>query len=426
MDKEAELKKKKRLALSLLLLAVAVFITTALLPRGTAVDAIKAVSEAAMVGALADWFAVVALFRRVPIPIVSAHTEIIPKNKDRIADNLAVFVQEKFLDVSSIVRLIQKHDPAQSVTRWLTAEENTQKLGGYVVKLVSGVLDLTDDARIQAFLKNALVAVFDKVDLSKSLGAILETLTKDGRHQELLDEGITQLVELLNKPDTRSFIATHIVSWLKTNHPRKELVLPTNWIGENGAQIVANGINAILTQIGEDPNHTLRKSFDEAVEKLIVNLKTDPAFIAKGEELKRQLRDGVLINAYIKDLWGDLRVWFKLDVASEDSVLHRKVAQMGTWIGTELANNAELRASLNAHLVDAAEAMAPEFSAFLTRHISDTVKNWDSREMSHQIELNIGKDLQYIRINGTIVGGIVGLLLYLSSYLIGVLKLHWG
>jgi uncharacterized membrane-anchored protein YjiN (DUF445 family) len=379
-----------------------------------------------MVGALADWFAVVALFRRVPIPIVSAHTEIIPKNKERIAENLAVFVQEKFLDASSIVRLIQKHDPAQSVTRWLTAEENTQQLGGYVVKLVSGVLDLTDDARIQAFMRNALVTVFDKVDLSMSLGAVLETLTKDGRHQQLLDEGIAQLVELLNKPDTRSFIATHIVNWLKTHHPKKELVLPTNWIGENGAQIVANGINAILTQISEDPDHTLRKSFDEAVEKLIVNLRSDPAFIAKGEELKRHLRDGALLNTYIKDLWSDLRAWFKQDVASEDSVLHRKVAQMGKWVGTELATNAGLRASLNAHMVEAAEAMAPEFSAFLTRHISDTVKNWDSREMSRQIELNIGKDLQYIRINGTIVGGFVGLLLYLSSYLIDVLKVHVG
>src|SRR5428012_10174 len=130
-----------------------------------------------MVGGLADWFAVVALIRRDTITFVSKHTEIVTRKKERIADNLAIFVQEKFLDVSSIVGLIRKHDPARRITEWLTAPANTDLLGGF--------LDLSDDVRLQAFIKDGFHAVIDKVDLSKSLGAVLDTLTKDGRHQEL-------------------------------------------------------------------------------------------------------------------------------------------------------------------------------------------------------------------------------------------------
>ncbi|TDN62308.1 DUF445 domain-containing protein [Paraburkholderia sp. BL10I2N1] len=424
MDKELDLRKIKTRALLLLLIAACVFLTTALLPRGFWVDGIKAVSEAAMVGALADWFAVVALFRRVPIPFVSPHTEIIPRNKDKIADNLAIFIREKFLDVSSIVGLIRKHDPAQRITEWLSAPANTDLLGGYVVKLTGGILDLTDDVRVQTFIKDALHAVIDKVDLSKSMGAILDTLTKDGRHQELLDEGIAKFVALLREPTTRSFIAARIVDWLKSEYPAMEKFLPTNWVGESGAEMIANAVDTVLIQISEDPNHQLRRNFDDVVERLIIRLKTDRAFLEKGAELKRYLRDGEALNLYVKDLWGQLRAWLKQDLARCDSTMHARAVAMGKWVGDELARNAQLRQSLNEHMEDAARAMAPDFAQFLTRHISDTVKNWDSREMSRQIELNIGKDLQYIRINGTMVGGLIGFVLYGSSYVIDVLRAY--
>jgi uncharacterized membrane-anchored protein YjiN (DUF445 family) len=144
----------------------------------------------------------------------------------------------------------------------------------------------------------------------------------------------------------------------------------------------------------------------------------------RGAEFKRYLRDGETLNSYIKDLWGQLRAWLKQDLARSDSTMHAKAVAMGKWVGDELAQNAQLRKSLNEHMEDAARAMAPDFAQFLTRHISDTVKNWDSHEMSRQIELNIGKDLQYIRINGTMVGGFVGFVLYGSSYLIDVLRAH--
>jgi uncharacterized membrane-anchored protein YjiN (DUF445 family) len=423
-DKETELKQIKNRALLLLLAAACIFVTMAFLPRGPWVDGFKAISEAAMVGALADWFAVVALFKKIPIPFISAHTNIIANNKDKIADNLAIFVQEKFLDVSSIVALIRKHDPAQKITDWLTAPANTALLGNYVIKMVGSILDLTDDARIQAFLKNAFYAVLAKLDLSKSMGTILDTLTKDGRHQELLDEAIVQVVSLLRAPTSRDFIAKHIADWLKRDHPMKEKILPTNWLGEHGAELIANALDKVLIQVGEDPTHQLRRNFDDVVQRLIERLKADPAFLEKGEEIKRYLKDGEVIGIYIKDLWGQLRAWLIRDMARSDSEMHEKVAAMGKWVARELVQNPELRQSLNDHMEDAARAMAPDFAQFLKRHISDTVKNWDPVEMSRQIELNIGKDLQFIRINGTIVGGFIGLALYLSSYLIEMLRLY--
>ncbi len=426
MNKEVELKRAKRRATLLLLIATVIFIATAFMQRSMWIDGIKAVAEAAMVGALADWFAVVALFRRVPIPGVAAHTAIIPQNKDKIADNLAMFVREKFLDESSIVGLIRKHDPAQSITNWLCVEANTQRLGDYVLTLTGGILELLDDTRIQAFIKDALDAMLDRIDLSKATGAILDTLTRDGRHQELLDEGIEHLMALLREPGVRTFIAEQIVDWFKREYPTLEKIMPSEWLGESGANVVADTVNNMLLRVSEDPGHKLRHKFDEAAARLVVKLKSDPAFLQKGEEIKRYVKESENLALYVKDLWAQLRDWLRLDLARHDSVLHSKVAAMGKWVGRELAQDESLRRSLNDHMEEAARAMAPDFAGYLTRHISDTVKNWDSRDMSQQIELNIGKDLQYIRINGTLVGGCIGLLLYASSQIFALVRLHIG
>ncbi|WP_413731368.1 DUF445 domain-containing protein [Sodalis sp. RH20] len=417
MTKQTELKKIKRVALLLLAVAAGIFVATLFIPPGFWRDGIKAVAEAAMVGAMADWFAVVALFRRVPLPFIAAHTAIIPRNKNKIADNLALFVREKFLNTSSLAGLIRKHDPAQTIAGWLTDPANADRLGGQILQLMRGFLDFTDDRRIQGFIRRALDAVIDKIDLSVSVGAILDSLTKDGRHQDLLDAGLRQLVKLLNKSSTRTLIADQIIQWLKREHPLKEKVLPTEWLGEHSATAVANAVNAWLDEIGRDRGHELRGRFDRLAQKLIERLKHDPATARRAEEIKHYLKNDEVLNTYISGLWGDVRGWLKDDLDRPDSVLHGKVTDAGLWMGRTLAEDANLRASLNQHLEQAALRMAPDFSAFLTQHISDTVKSWDARDMSRQIELNIGKDLQFIRINGTLVGGFIGLVLYLLSQL---------
>jgi len=426
MDKEYELRKAKGLALSLLAFAVCIFISTLFLPKSMWwVGLMRAISEAAMVGALADWFAVVALFKRVPIPFISAHTEIIPKNKVKIADNLAIFVRDKFLDVESIVALIQKHDPAQKIADWLVDRKNTEKLGGHLVKMTANILDFIEDNAIQHFMKKAVHALLEKTDLSKSAGIILETLTRNGRHQALLDEAINQLAKILDDDETRRFIANGIIDWLKEEHPVTEKILPSAWVGKTGAEIAVNAASKLLNDVNTNPRHPLRENFDVFTKEFIVKLQQDPEFSAKGEEIKHYLQNDDIFNSYLKELWNDLRDWLKNDLNNTHSIFHQKIVGAGLWVGTTLANDPALRTSLNDHMEDAARKMAPDFAHFLTTHISDTVKNWDSSEMSKQIELNIGKDLQYIRINGTIVGGCIGLLLYTIAHIQDILNVFF-
>ncbi|MGV8836974.1 DUF445 domain-containing protein [Cellvibrio sp.] len=417
MTKEIELQKSKRLAMYFLAFAAFTFIITLFLPAERWwVGLMRAISEAAMVGALADWFAVVALFKRVPIPMVSAHTEIIPKNKDKIADNLALFVREKFLDVESIVALIQKHDPAQKAADWLCAADNTKKLGNYLVKITAGMLDFIEDAAVQKFMTKAIHAMLDKIDLSQSAGMLLDVMTKNNRHQALLNEGINQFASILAEDETQTFIAEGIVDWLKDEHPVAEKIMPSGWVGRTGADIAIKAASRLLNEINENPDHQLRIKFDGYTNDFIARLKTDPEFFEKAEEIKRYLKNDETFNTYMGELWCDLKDWLKRDCADENSVLHQKISAAGQWLGETLAHDANLRQSLNQHMEDAAKKMAPDFAQFLTTHIRDTVKGWDSKEMSRQIELNIGKDLQYIRINGTIVGGCIGCLLYLISH----------
>ena len=417
MDKEGDLRDSKRLALMFFVGAGALFVTTLFLPRVWWVDLLKAFAEAAMVGALADWFAVAALFKRVPIPFISRHTEIIPKNKDKIADNLALFVREKFLDTESIVSLIRRHDPARMVSDWLVNPANSEQLGSYLVKLAAGVLDFIEDAPVQNFISKAVHSLIRSVDLSQSAGVILESMTRNGRHQELLDEGINQLAKLLENEETQAFIAQGIVDWLKEEYAMFEKVLPKEAIGRKGADIAVRLAAGILARVNDDPEHQLRKNFDQFTNDFVARLKSDPEFQQKGEEIKQYLIGDDTLNTYLKSLWDELKAWLKKDLHSEQSVLHKRVVATGSWVGRTLAEDARLRQSLNDHLESAARSAAPEFAQFLTKHISDTVRNWDSKEMSEQIELNIGKDLQFIRINGTIVGGMIGLVLYLLSQL---------
>lgn len=421
MEKLAELKRAKRLALSLLLLAAVTFVTTLFLPPSLWVSGVKAIAEAAMVGALADWFAVVALFRRVPLPFIARHTAIIPRNKDRIGDNLGRFVEEKFLDTPSLIALIRRHEPAQMIGSWLSQPENAHRVGQHLLQVMSGFLDLTDDSRIQRLLKRAVHKAIDKVDLTGTTALMAESMTRNNRHQELLDALIASLTRLLQREGTREFIARQIVHWLHTEHPRKSLVLPTEWLGEHSAEMVSNAVNSLLEDISQDQRHQLRQAFDSATLKFIDRLRNDPQMAQQADSIKRYLKEDDAFNRYLGELWSDLRNWLKADMQAKDSRVQKRIAEAGQWFGETLLADAALRTSFDEHLEQAARNVAPEFSAFLTRHISDTVKSWDARDMSQQIELNIGKDLQFIRINGTLVGGTIGLGLWLLSQLPGLI-----
>lgn len=420
----AELDAAKRDARRLLLLAAATFGLTLLLPPNFWVLGLRACAEAAMIGGLADWFAVVALFHRIPtgVRFITDHTAILPASKDRIADNLARFVKDQFLDPESLVALIRQHDPAARAAQWLATLGNGERLAGHVLATLEGMLRLVDERHVRKAIRDAVRAAIGRVDLSGTTATVLRSLTEQGRHQELLEQVLEKLLQAVGNASTRRLIAEGIVNWLRSEHRLKEKILPTEWLGEHGAAMVADAIARVLDQVRQNPAHTLRAGFDDAVAALVQRLDDDEVFRAKGEELKHYILEDEGFGDYVDGLWGSLREWLMRDLHDPRSLLHAKLREACGWLARRLADDPALRAELNAHLEQAARKAAPDFAQFLTAHIRDTIRNWDAKDMAREIELNIGKDLQVIRVNGTLVGGAIGLVLYLLSQVPGAVS----
>ncbi|MHA7601003.1 DUF445 domain-containing protein [Alicycliphilus sp. T452] len=406
----------RRLALALLVLFAAIFAACNLAPRSLWVDGLKAVAEAAMVGALADWFAVAALFRRIPLPLVGRHTDIVARNKDRIGGNLALFVRDRFLDAPSLVAMIRRHDPADMLAQWLTAPANAGLLGRQVSRLALMALDTVEDEKIQAFLAQAARALLGRLDLSRSMASALAALTHQGRHQELLDALLERLGGMVRTEEARAFVADTLVQWIRREHPLKQKVLPTDWLSGKGAAAITHAVDTLLKAVADDPRHELREALDGALARLAERLQNDPDWARRGEELRTWLQNDEALGRYVRDLWAGLRRSLREDLAREDSELSRRVAEMGQWLGMSLAGDAALRVRLNVRLELWAATFAPDVAQSVAEHIRTTVQRWDAQEMARLVEQHIGRDLQYIRINGTLVGGLIGLVLFTISH----------
>ena len=430
-EQQTLLRRAKRTPL-LLLIAVALLFVLASWCLGQpfaqshkwqlALRCLRAMTEAGMVGALADWFAVSALFKHIPIPWIERHTAIIPRNKDRIGENLAVFVRERFLDGESLAELVRRHRPADKIALWLKSPANAEILGHQVARLAAAALATVQDAQVERFFKLALRTLLGQIDLSQSLSKLLATLTHNGRHQVLLEQALDKLVELLHESETRQLIAQTIAHWLKTEHPLKEKMLPTDWLSGKGSAMIASALENLLDAIADNPSHVLRAKFDETMQEWVARLAEDPAWHAKGEEVRRYLQHDPAVGQYVQELWQSLRASLERDLANDNSAMSRNVRAMGLWLGKSLAADEALRTSLNERMEIWVRDLSPEISQFFGTHIADTVKRWDARELSDLIEWNIGRDLQYIRINGTIVGALIGFLLFW----VGWLASRWG
>lgn len=416
-DRTAELARAKRRALLLLLAAAGLFLLTLVLPPNAWTLGLQACTEAALVGGLADWFAVSALFRRIPtgVPYFTRHTDVLARNKDRIAVNLASFIEDKFLDAESLATLIRKNDPAARAAHWLADSANQGRLAGHVAVTLSAALRLVDEDHVRQAIRDAARIAVGKVDLSGTAAGVLKTLTDEGRHQELLDRMLGRLLALVESEAGRGAIASGIVEWIRSDHPLKGKLLPTEWLGDNAAALAARAVRRLLQQVRSNPAHELRAGFDAAVAALVLRLEADPVMQARGEEIKRYLLEDDAFGAYLDSLWGSLRAWVAADLHKPDSMLHARIREACGWLGQRLAQDPGLRAEIDAHIEEAARGAAPEFAQFLTTHIRDTIRQWDARDMAREVELSIGRDLQTIRISGTFVGGAIGLGLYLVS-----------
>ena len=412
----AQLAHAKRQATGLFIAVVVVFAFTYAFPQNLWVECIRAMAEAAMVGALADWFAVSALFRRIPLPYLARHTDIIARNKDRIGDNLSAFVRDRFLDAPSLVTMIRRHDPADMLAQWLTSPANSGLLGKQVSRLMATALDTVEDDKIQELLNSAARALIGQLDISRTMAAALGALTHERRHQILLDDLLVRLNALLQSPETRGFIANTLVNWIKREHPLKQKVLPTDWLGGKGASAISHAVETLLVEVAKDPNHQLRDALDEAIAKLIERMQNDPDWEERGEQIRSYLQNDEALGSYVHEIWADLRRKLRADLQDENSAIASSVSSMGKWLGMSLAGDAALRVRLNVRLELWAAQWAPDVAQSVAEHIRATVQRWDAQEMAQLVEQHIGSDLQYIRINGTIVGGFIGLILFVISH----------
>jgi uncharacterized membrane-anchored protein YjiN (DUF445 family) len=379
---------------------------------------LAAFAEAAMVGALADWFAVVALFRHplgVPIP----HTAIIRNKKDAIAGNLADFIRDKFLASETLIVKLRAYNPAEHLAVYLMSKENAAGLARGLTRVCADSLDFIDDERVQQLLRSALGNRIEGFDLSASAGTVLDTLRKDSRHQIVLDDLLKRLAGWLATAEAQARLASSIDDLCKKEYPILSAFIPNrSQFAQGAGEKIVSRINAYIQEINADPAHEVRGRFDTAVTNFGARLKTDPELRSKVEAFKLEVVHNQSIADYARNLGNDLKNWLESDLRLPRSQVQDKIAAAVAGLGHSLSQNRGLKESLNEHLEKLVLHYGDTVRTAIAGHISGTVQQWESDDYVSEIELSIGSDLQFIRMNGTLVGGVIGLLLHAVGLLL--------
>jgi uncharacterized membrane-anchored protein YjiN (DUF445 family) len=416
-EKRIHLQKNKNIALALMVGAAILFIF-ARLHKGDGWEWLAAFSEAAMVGALADWFAVVALFRH-PMGIPIPHTAIIPNKKNAIAENLAQFIHDKFLATDALIAKLRELNPAQHLCSYLVSRQNADWLAQGVTRVITESLDFVDDDRVRNLLKAALNDRVEKFDLAGSAGSLIDTLRKDDRHQAVLDDLLKRLAGWLDAEESQLKIANFIDNWLNTEYPLLSKFLPNrDQFAKGAGEKVARKVNEFIQEVNADSGHELRQKFDSNVAEFSLRLKNDTALRSKIDAVKREAMDNAQLSDYAKAIANDLKNWLSDDLDKPHSRVQKKVSDIAVGLGNTLSRNKELQDSINEHLENIVISYADTLQKGITKHISGTVKQWEDKDFVNEIELSIGSDLQFIRMNGTLVGGMIGLLLHSITLLL--------
>ncbi|MCM5682253.1 DUF445 domain-containing protein [Schlegelella sp. S2-27] len=400
--------RMKRIALGLLALAALTYVTATLLePRHAAWGYVAAFAEAAMIGAIADWFAVVALFRH-PLGLPIPHTAIIPANKSRIGVNLGQFIVTNFLETERVLAKLRSFDPAGRLAAWLSQPQHAEQVGVHLASAARYGLGALDDERVRHFIRSTVVARLEQIDVSRLGGQLLDVLTVNGRHQALLDEVLTQVAALVQDEGVQQKIADVIAKEVKY---LRYLGLD-NLAGQLATNKIVAGVGRIIGEMGDDPAHPLRQRFDEFVAGFVERLKDDPDYRLKGETIKREVLSHPALAGYLQDVWGELLAWLHADLDREDSSIRRRVAQAALSLGEKLRDDAAMQQWINTQILEAAPQWIERYRGDIRDYIVARVDEWNTQEMTDELERNIGRDLQFIRINGTLVGGLIGLVIH--------------
>ena len=406
-----KLKRMKMLATGLLVLAGAVYAAASALEPGRPwLHYVAAAAEAAMIGAIADWFAVVALFHHPFNLRFIPHTAIIPRNKARIAEGLSQFIQHNFLSSEAVVARISAFRPAHTLCRWLIKRENAETLGAYVIRLVVYALGAVEDERVRAFLSRSVAAELRKADVAGAIAQVLDVLTEHQRHHALLDEALAGLDELLHREDVRRFIAEEVrrnaPSMLRVINQVLDLKLD-----ERAALRIVDVALKKISEVRRDRDHELRTRFDAFVHGFIGKLKSDAATREKVHRMRDEALDSPALAGYIGSLWDEFRAWLPGGMQS-------RLPGMLVRLGEKLDDDPAIRQWIDEQILEAAPALVEEHRAKFGRFIEDQILSWQEEKLVAELERHIGPDLQYIRINGTVVGAAAGLAIAVVTQLL--------
>lgn len=405
-DESPGLRRMRGVATGLLVLMAVIFVVARAYEASTPwVGFVRAFAEAAMIGALADWFAVVALFRH-PLGLPIPHTAIIPRNKDRIGAGLARFVETNFLAPEIVSQKLLAADLAGGLADWLRRPKTIDLLASRLSRFLPNLLEALDDEDLRRLLQVAVTGRLERVPLAPLAGDALELLTRDGRHRALIDELLVRGADALQEyePLIRERVRAR-TGWL--------------WRKIGVDAIVADKLVAVaeetLVAARDDPEHTWRIKLDEQIASFANQLKTSPALNASAEALKKELLSHPAVAQYLQSLWQELRDQIGADVARPDSRVRAHLSEALDAFAERLQSDPVIKRKLNRLLRAAAEEVSDTGRHALADLIAQTVHAWGAHTVSRKIELAVGKDLQFVRINGTLIGGLVGLVLHAIS-----------
>jgi uncharacterized membrane-anchored protein YjiN (DUF445 family) len=367
---------------------------------------IRAFAEAAMVGGLADWFAVTALFRH-PLGLPIPHTAIIPRNKDRIGDALASFLRQNFLIPSVVARRMRRLDLAGATGRFLAAPgpaaEKAGRLRSGASRLIADVVSALDAERLGGMVRTAVSQRLSAFNVAPVLGQALAAAIDRDRHVPLLDNVIDWVGKTLvaNEDTIRAMISQKAGSVMR-------------WTGldETLANKILDGLYRLIEEVGEDPEHPLRDKAEEGLVDLARRLREDEALQAKVNVFKDEIIASPAVAAWLDGLWAQARAALLKGARDPDAAMAGRLGETLRQLGTTLQSEPRLARTINLFARRAAVGIAAAYGDGIVRLVSDTVRGWDAKTVTDRLEQAVGRDLQYIRVNGTLVGGMVGLLIH--------------
>lgn len=404
----SKLDRMKWVASGLLLLAAVVYaLAQALEIQYRGLHYVTVAAEAAMVGAIADWFAVTALFHH-PLGLrFIPHTAVIPRNRERIAAGIAQFIEQNFLSAEALVQRIREFRPARTLYGWLLAPGHAQAVAGYAARLAGYLLEALDDERVRRFLQDGFTRIARKADIAGAAAQLLDMLTENRRHHELLDAALQSLDEVLSREETRALIAAEIARnapLLKRFSDLFQLKLD-----ERTALKIVEVLIAKIGEVRGAEDHELRRRFDAFVAAFVQRLKSDERLRARVEALRDEALASPALGRYLGGLWDELRAWLKSDLAREGSTVREKAAHAVTAIARSLESDPSMQRWIDERILAAAPALVEEHRAGIGRFIEEQILSWQERRLVEELERHLGADLQYIRVNGTVVGALAGL-----------------